>query len=80
MGQVRVPTGGGSGAVSCPVIHACHLPALSRVRPSLTGTSAHVVGKAWLHRETQTTTTARGPLFIQVTLRDAHHELVLETN
>ena len=33
--------------------------------------SAHVVGKeAWLHRETQTPTTAIRTLVIQITLRD----------
>ena len=82
LGQVRVPMGREALGLS-PVrwfMATCLLPALPGVSISPRGPlSAPVVGKeAWLHRETQTTTTAIRPLFIQITLRDAqHHELDL---
>ena len=82
VGQVRVPTGGRLWA------HLLSSDSWPRVSSQLSPgasissggpLSAHVVWKeAWLHRETQTPTTALRPLVIQVTLRDAqHHELGL---
>ena len=82
VGQVRVPTGGRLWARllsgdSWPRVSS--LLSLGCVHLSSGTLSAHVVGKeAWLHRETQTPTTAIRRLVIQITLRDAqHHEVGL---
>ena len=82
MGQVRVPMGREALGLS-PVrwfMATCLLPALPGVSISPRGPlSAPVVGnEAWLHRETQTPSTAIRTLVIQITLRDVQrHELDL---
>ena len=82
LGQVRVPMGREALGPS-PVrwfVATCLLPALPGVSISLRGPlSAHAVGnEAWLHRETQTPSTAIRTLVIQITLRDVQrHELDL---
>ena len=72
---------GGSGPVSCLVVHGHVCPPSSPrcVHLPRGPLSAPIVGnEAWLHRETQTPTTAIRTLVIQITLRDVqHHELDL---